>query len=56
MTQLELINYLTAQLMLQIWNPAKYNFIPDDKRRRQQQLAITAKAIVLHDRALNGLK
>ena len=51
-----LTNYLTALVMLHIWDPAKYSFIRDDNRRKRVQLAVSTKGIVLHDRALNGLK
>lgn len=50
------INYVFAQWVLSIWNPALMNFLPEPKRT-SKMLFYKAKGIVLHDRELNkGVK
>lgn len=48
------MNWLAAQLFLEIWNPDLMNFIRNPWRRAYQRLNYKARGIVWHDRALNG--
>lgn len=47
---------LEAQLLLAIWNPDLWNWHPIKRTRVRMRLRYKAKALVLHDRALNGDK
>lgn len=49
-----MINYLSAQCMLHIWNPALWDYFPNKKIAAQKKLFYRAMGIVQYDRALNG--
>lgn len=50
----QLIKFLSAQLVLRIWNPDLWNWYPSSSTRMQMKLYYKTKGIVLHDRVLNG--
>lgn len=41
-------------MLLQIWDPSRWDWYPDARKQRQFKLQYRARGIVLHDRALNG--
>lgn len=54
MKSTDMIQYLSAQLMLRIWDPELWTWHPNKRVKKQRQLFYKAMGIVQHDRELNN--
>lgn len=51
---MDMTTYLSAQLMLKIWEPALWTWHPVERVKKGRQLFYRTMGIVQHDRALNN--